>query len=68
MYRGDPKINSNGGVYKRGQRYELLRKQAVAIEYFRLQRETGKEKVNISEVARRGKVGWSYAKMVIDEY
>ena len=68
MYRGDPEVNSNGGVYLRGRRYNLLKKQSVAIEYFKLQREVGQERVNISEVARRGQVGWGYAKMVVEEY
>ena len=68
MYRGDPSMNKNGGIYRRGRRYDQPRKEAVALEYYKLAKEIGDRKVKISEVARRAKVGWSYAKMVVDEF
>ena len=68
MYRGDVKSNKNGGLYNRGKRYDLLRKQTVAVEYLQMRNEVGGDKIKIAEVARRAKVGWKYAKKVVLEY
>ena len=68
MYRVETKFNKNGGAYRRGRRYDLLRKQSVAIEYLQLRDEVGDPDVKISEVAKRAQVGWKYARKVVTEY
>ena len=68
MYHGDVKSNKNGGFYKQGRRYDLVRKKEVALEYLRLVNRRGTTRVCISEVAKRSKVSWKFASKVVKEY
>ena len=64
----DVQYNQNGGLYQRGKRYDVLKKQNVALEYLQMRDEVGPSGVNISEIAKRSKVSWKYAKKVVREY
>ena len=68
MLVGDTKFNKNGGIYQRGKRYDLTKKQAVALEYLKMATQAGSTRVSISKVAKQAKVGWKFANKVVKEY
>ena len=68
MNGNDVVWNQNGGLYKRGKRYDIIKKQTVAVEYLSMRVESGSEKVNITEIAKRARVSWKYAKKVVTKY
>ena len=68
MNNNDFDWNQNGGLYKRGKRYDLIKKQTVAVEYLTMRVESENGRINISEIAKRARVSWKYAKKIVTEY
>jgi hypothetical protein len=47
---------------------ELRRKMEVGIAYLELVEEKGEHNVSVTAVAKRARVGWVFAKAIINEY
>ena len=60
-------LNNNDGMYTRGSYYNHQKKSSVGVEYEVMKATSASGVVNISELARKCKVGWTFAKKVADE-
>ena len=54
-------LNNNDGMYTRGSYYNHRKKSSVGVEYEVMKATSASGVVNISELARKCKVGWTFA-------
>jgi hypothetical protein len=59
--------NQNGGFYECGRHYGLAKKREVALAFLQLREENATFCPPVVWVAKRAKVGWYYADLIIKE-